>query len=634
MESPVRRDGESFLAVVPHDCRGVPRHAAVVSQTDRGRIRIENPHAAAQIVLATGQSIMPGRSIDVDDAFDLVLAGNVRVCGGRGGIATPISDTALQVEGLVAHDSVLVRGEPSRDELSVLLSDLQTADADEQSADDVVGSSAGGGDVAEHRESPDEPRTTATTSAVGGASVGATGQTAIRLIQEVLKVVRKAAHSGEFFETALRSASGMIGLDHVEVILRTGSLDEARGWSIAATYRRDGDEVITDLEVLRERELPIGSDRLLSAVLNERQTVTFDAVHNLHQSMASVMPVERAVAVPMMDDDGQVVGVLYGDRGFASEGGSDAPLQPFELLVLELMGGAISAGLNRQHQEELRSAMNGFFSREVVSYLESNDDWMRGREADVTILFCDIRGFSRVSERIGPEMTCAWINDLMSELSEPVRDTGGVLVDYIGDELMAMWNAPNDVADHRRRACEASMRMIEMVGRLNDRWFDRTGVAFDIGIGISSGVTQVGNTGSRQRFKYGPLGSVVNVASRVQNLTKHFGVRGITTESDPPPRGGTYHLRRLSRAKPLGMDNPITLYEIGPPTDQFKMIADSYETALDFFEGERFAEAARTLSNLINRHPDDFPSLSLLGRVVDALRSDDEFNAIYVPDRK
>ena len=152
-------------------------------------------------------------------------------------------------------------------------------------------------------------------------------------------------------------------------------------------------------------------------------------------------------------------------------------------------------------------------------------------------MFCDIRGFSTIAERVGAQRTIEWINDVLTELSLCVTKTDGVLVDYVGDELMAMWGAPAEQPDHARRACRSAVEMLELLDPLRERWKEITPDKFGFGIGINTGMARVGNTGSKVKFKYGPLGNTVNLASRVQGITKKLGVAALITDSTAKATG-------------------------------------------------------------------------------------------------
>ena len=147
-----------------------------------------------------------------------------------------------------------------------------------------------------------------------------------------------------------------------------------------------------------------------------------------------------------------------------------------------------------------------------------------GRTDEVTVLFSDLRGFTALSERLGPQKTCRMFRDMMERLSERIVEHGGVIVDYAGDGILAMWNAPVKQADHAARACRAGLAMLGELPALNSRWGEVAAGSLALGIGINTGEALVGNTGSLRKFKYGPHGPPVNLASRVQDATKETGI--------------------------------------------------------------------------------------------------------------
>jgi adenylate cyclase len=143
-------------------------------------------------------------------------------------------------------------------------------------------------------------------------------------------------------------------------------------------------------------------------------------------------------------------------------------------MVVELIASQVAHALARLEQEQValkaRIQFEQFFIPELARELEASPSLLDGREAEVTVLFCDIRGFSTVSHRIGPRQTMAWINDVLDILSACVVEHRGVLVDYIGDELMAMWGAPEQSNDHAERACSAALDMIQRLAVIDEKW--------------------------------------------------------------------------------------------------------------------------------------------------------------------
>ena len=141
----------------------------------------------------------------------------------------------------------------------------------------------------------------------------------------------------------------------------------------------------------------------------------------------------------------------------------------------------------------------------------------------------------------------------MQHLTARIMESSGVVVDYIGDGLLAMWNAPLEQPDHAALACRAALAMRDGLPELNRRWEGRLGKPIGLGIGINSGAALVGNTGSHQKFKYGPLGHTVNLASRVEGATKHLGVSLLLTGSTRNSLGSSFATRRLCRARVVGI---------------------------------------------------------------------------------
>jgi adenylate cyclase len=166
--------------------------------------------------------------------------------------------------------------------------------------------------------------------------------------------------------------------------------------------------------------------------------------------------------------------------------------------------------------------------------------------------------------------------------------------------------------------------MSEGLAQLNRRWEGRLGVPIGLGIGLNSGPALVGNTGSHKKFKYGPLGHTVNLASRVEGATKHLGVQLLITGPTRSFLGNTFAVRRLCRARLVGISGEVELHELcaeSAPTE-WQFLRDSYETALGLYETGHWREACQALLVQLKESPGiyDLPSISLLGRSVECLK--------------
>ncbi|QDT05259.1 Adenylate cyclase 1 [Rubripirellula lacrimiformis] len=452
------------------------------------------------------------------------------------------------------------------------------------------------------------------------------GRVAVDLVRAALTVVQKAAGSNEFFDSAVSAVATMVELDRALVLLREG--DE---WTVRSSYSAGQEMATHETDGGDGSSAPMNFSRgLTDRVLATGKTVIYDPANYMHTADSSMMVLDRAVAAPILNEKREVIGAIYGDRRYGS-GAGDTPIGDLEAALLEVMAGAVSSGIARQRQEAIRSSLTQFFSHAIAERLEKNDDLLAGRDAEVTVLFCDIRGFSTVSERVGPKKTIEWINDVLTELSQCVTNTDGVLVDYVGDELMAMWGAPAEMPDHAARACRSAVEMLKLIEPLRERWKEITPDKFGFGIGINTGVARVGNTGSKVKFKYGPLGNAVNLASRVEGITKKLGVAALISDSTAQAIGKAFDHRRLAMVQVVGIKEPVLIHELkGGANEEWRSMSERYESALRAFDSGDLTGAARSLASLVHAHPDDSPSLVLLGRVVDALtRRDEHVDSIW-----
>ncbi len=177
----------------------------------------------------------------------------------------------------------------------------------------------------------------------------------------------------------------------------------------------------------------------------------------------------------------------------------------------------------------VRRAFGRYVSSSVLAQLERDPGALRlgGEERELTILFMDIRGFTTISHSLAPTKLVEFLNRLLGKLSEDIVAEQGAIDKYIGDSIMAFWNAPLDVPDHPRRACLAALRMRESLAAMNAADVfglnaEGRGLVVRIGVGLNVGSACVGNVGSQERFNYSAVGDAVNVAARIESLCKDF----------------------------------------------------------------------------------------------------------------
>ncbi len=231
-----------------------------------------------------------------------------------------------------------------------------------------------------------------------------------------------------------------------------------------------------------------------------------------------------------------------------------------------------------QAQRELaQELMARYLSPSVSRWVLKQPEQLKlgGDTRTMTVLFCDLRGFTTLSHSLEPQALVAFINEYMTAMTQVVFRHDGVLDKYIGDEIMAFWNAPQDQPDHATRACRAALEMVRELRRLRASWAQRNLPLLDIGIGINTGPMVVGNMGSRDRLAYTVIGDTVNVASRLQSLNKELGTRVLVTEATRKAAGDGFAYRLLEQVKVRGRDERLTIVEISAPLEPTETAAEA-----------------------------------------------------------
>jgi adenylate cyclase len=431
----------------------------------------------------------------------------------------------------------------------------------------------------------------------------------VQWVQALLAVLHSAASTLDFFPLAARALVNLVGLDSGRVLLR-----ENERWVVRASEFPEGPRVGIDDEWVPSRQV-------LNSVFTQKKTFWQDAAQmNITDSLVGVKAV---VAAPILDRAGTVTGVLYGER---RRGVSVRIIDKLEAMLVEMLASGVAAGMSRVHQEQeavkARCLMEQFFTADLANQLAENPRLLEARDGEVSVLSVDVRGFSRICDRLGPTRTLEWLHDVLGTLSDCVLDEQGVLVDYVGDELMAMWGAPRPQPDHAQRACRAALQMLAKVKPLNERWQTIVEEPIDFSIGVNSGVARVGNVGSERKFKYGALGNTVNLASRIQGATKYLKSNILITNLTKKDLEPTMATRKLCQVKVINIPHPIEIHELAPPQRQgWQELKQSYEEALAFFESKDFRHAARVLGSILAQttYREDGPSLVLMQRTVTCL---------------
>jgi adenylate cyclase len=375
------------------------------------------------------------------------------------------------------------------------------------------------------------------------------------------------------------------------------------------------------------------STTLVKNVVEQKKTF-FQDLSNLEEKGQSLVNLEAAVISPILDFHDNIIGALYGARSknIIAKGG----ITSLEAQLVQMLASTVGAGIVHDRAIKSKAQFEQFFSSELANELDRNPNLLAGREQEITAMFSDMRGFTALSNILKPAEICMLLQDIMEHLSEQIQIEGGVIVDYAGDGILAMWNAPVEQPDHVERACKAALAMHKGFPDVCKRWSHLLGdFPIGLGIGINTGVALVGNTGSKRKFKYGPMGLTVNLASRLEASTKLLGLPLVISAASKAKLSTNYHTRRLGQAMFPGISLPVEIFECkdSSASNEWQENKILYEAALQHFEAKSFGHAIKTLTPLIEKHGQgkliDSPSLKLIRKSLEGLESTTgEFSSI------
>lgn len=245
------------------------------------------------------------------------------------------------------------------------------------------------------------------------------------------------------------------------------------------------------------------------------------------------------------------------------------PVYPSIILFLLFVSVALLNYLRSESdRRQVKTAFGHYISPVFMEELTKNPDKLKlgGEVRELTVMFTDIRGFTSISERLSPEALIQLMNDFLTPMSNLVMESRGTIDKYMGDAMMAFWNAPLDDPEHARQACITALKMNEALKPLNEalqKQFqdEETPIQISAGIGVNTGPCSVGNMGSKQRFAYSALGDAVNLASRLEGQTKTYGVEILIGEDTYKHVRGLACLE-LDLIQVIGRDQPVKIYTI------------------------------------------------------------------------
>ena len=286
------------------------------------------------------------------------------------------------------------------------------------------------------------------------------------------------------------------------------------------------------------------------------------------------------------------------------------PLAASLLLVVGLYALNMSYGyfFESRSKRQFARMFGQYVPPELVEEMSRNPEHysMEGRNAELTVLFSDIRGFTTISEGLEPKQLTQLMNEYLGQMTSVIQDQRGTLDKYIGDAIMAFWGAPVDDAEHASHAVKAALRMHTSLAELNRSLTARGWPELKIGVGLNTGPMTVGDMGSPVRKAYTVMGDAVNLASRLEGLTKQYGVGTLVGEATRRAVKDVV-FREIDRVRVKGKDEPVSIYEpLALESDFDRARLEElklWSLALRQFRGQEWDQAELTLFNLQRMAP-------------------------------
>jgi len=237
---------------------------------------------------------------------------------------------------------------------------------------------------------------------------------------------------------------------------------------------------------------------------------------------------------------------------------------PLSLIIFTSSGFAINYLEERKQNIFLKNAFGKYINKDLLSQIIEQKQKLQlgGSKHIVTLFFSDIRGFTTISESLDPQKLVSLLNEYLTEMTKIILNNKGTLDKFIGDAIMAFWNAPLPEKNHAEIACTTALQQLSVLKKLQEKWKKKKLPIIKIGIGINTGEAVIGNMGSQDRFDYTAMGDSVNLTSRLEGLTKNYDSNIIISESTYRIIKNKFNCKKLGKVKVRGKKKSITIYEL------------------------------------------------------------------------
>src|SRR5579862_4884093 len=295
-----------------------------------------------------------------------------------------------------------------------------------------------------------------------------------------------------------------------------------------------------------------------------------------------------------------------------------------------------------REKRRIRKTFSQYLSGDVISLIEKDPQkYIRpgGEMKELTVMFSDIRDFTRLSEGLTADELVHLLNEYLGEMTDALFRNLGTLDKYIGDAIMAFWGSPYPQDDHSLRACLCALEMSRVLDKLNDKWAAEGRKPISIGIGLNTGPVNVGNMGSSKRLAWTVMGDNVNLASRLEGMTKQYRTRIVFSEATHRQVQHQFVCRDLDRIRVKGKLQPVGIYELLDVVEnqkRYEPLLTEFNRAMAAYRNQDWQESAGLFGVLLTTFPDDGPTQVFLQRSLDFMEHapESDWDGVYVMKTK
>jgi adenylate cyclase len=295
-----------------------------------------------------------------------------------------------------------------------------------------------------------------------------------------------------------------------------------------------------------------------------------------------------------------------------------------------------------REKRKIRKSFAQYLSPGVIALIEKDPQkYIRpgGEMKDLTVMFSDIRGFTTISEGLSPDELVRLLNEYLGAMTDIVFANLGTLDKYIGDAIMAFWGSPYPQTDHAYCACLCAVQMSRGLAKLNLKWKQEERPPIAIGIGLNTGPVNVGNMGSDKRLAWTVMGDNVNLASRLEGITKEYQIQIVISEGTYREVADKFVCRELDKIKVKGKNHPVNIYElidVAAERPKYDALLRGFESAMAAYRSQNWKAAAEQFGQLLGAYPDDGPTRVFLQRALEYLDNapESDWDGVYVMKSK